>query len=329
MGKLVIINNPGHGGMLAKLGLWLLVPWLLVGCGADNDSVALGTLERDRIALTATASEIITAIKVKQGQQVSQGQVLLQLDTTEQQARVNQAQAQAASAKAHLQQLENGARAEDVAAAQARVAGAQATLANAEKTYRRFLALVNKEVLSKADLDEALAQRDAARANLKDAREQLLVLVNGTRPEQLAQAQADLAAANYGLAAEQKKLQDLTIKASRDGVIDDLPWHLGERVTMGSPVVILLANQAPYARVYVPASKRAAMQPGDQFKVRVDGVAGSFTGTLRQISSDPAFTPYYALSQKDRARLVYLAEIQLGEAAKQLPVGIPAQVMLP
>jgi HlyD family secretion protein len=104
-------------------------------------------------------------------------------------------------------------------------------------------------------------------------------------------------------------------------------WHVGERVTMGSTVAVLLADAAPYARVYVPEPWRAHLHVGDRKPVSVDGIAQPLTGTLRWISSEAAFTPYFALNATDRARLVYLAEFDL-EGGEALPTGVPAQVLL-
>ena len=104
-------------------------------------------------------------------------------------------------------------------------------------------------------------------------------------------------------------MAELSVIATRDGVLDSLPWNLGERVTAGSPVAVLLAGKAPYARVYVPEPYRVKINKGDTLKVRVDGLDQTFDGSVRWISSDPAFTPYYALNASDRARLMYLAEI--------------------
>jgi HlyD family secretion protein len=61
----------------------------------------------------------------------------------------------------------------------------------------------------------------------------------------------------------------------------------------------------------------------------VDGVAQPFTGALRYIAGEASFTPYYALTQRDRSRLAYLAEIDLPEpAARNLPAGVPVEVPL-
>jgi HlyD family secretion protein len=64
-------------------------------------------------------------------------------------------------------------------------------------------------------------------------------------------------------------------------------------------------------------------------EVRIDGVADPLPGTVRYVSSQASFTPYNSLTQKDRSRLAYLAEITVeGDAASNLPAGVPVQVRL-
>jgi HlyD family secretion protein len=71
------------------------------------------------------------------------------------------------------------------------------------------------------------------------------------------------------------------------------------------------------------------MLAGSRVAVAIDGVDGVLEGTVRFISAEAAFTPYYALTQKDRARLSYLAEVALDDArAASLPVGVPVQVTI-
>jgi len=302
---------------------------LLSACYGEDGNIALGNLERDRVALTATASEVLIALPVAQGTFVRKGTVLAQLDPAEQQAVVNQARAEVQKARFNLKKLENGAREEDIAKARASVAGAKAELVEAEATFNRFKDLTGRGTSSQAQLDSARANRDAALANLQSTDQQLKELVTGTRPEDLAIARAELAAAEASLATQQKILSDLTVTASRDGVLDNLPWNLGERVTVGSPVAVMLAGEAPYARVYVPEPHRVKINEGDTLQVRIDGVDQPIEGSVRWISSEASFTPYYALNQSERARLMYVAEIQLPDSARNLPNGVPAQVLLP
>ena len=88
----------------------------------------------------------------------------------------------------------------------------------------------------------------------------------------------------------------------------------------------LLVGDAPYARVYVPASVRPNIAIGDALKVKVEGVEEPFDATVRSIASESSFTPYFALTGEDASRLVYRAELVLkGEAARKLPAGLPVQ----
>jgi HlyD family secretion protein len=312
-----------------RLNFILILALLLLsaGCGDPGKDEALGTLERDRIVLKATADEIVISEPVPEGTMVAEGTLLVQLDDSRQRALVAKAEAEVAQAAARLEELRNGARPEEIAAATARVNGARAEVVEAEASYARAKTLLEQRLASQAALDRSLANRDAAEAMLESAQEELLTLTNGTRQEQLDQGAAALQAAEAQLALEQLRLSELSVVATRDAYLDSLPWHVGERVTLGATLAVLLANDRPYARVYVPEPWRARLRVGDRRPVRVDGVERALTGVLRWIATDPAFTPYYALNASDRARLVYLAEFDL-EDGDDLPTGVPAQVIL-
>jgi len=305
----------------------ILALLLAAGCTSDTLEEALGTLERDRIVLKATANEIIVGEPVPEGTLVAAGTLLVQLDDSRAQAQVAKATAEVARAQAILEELRNGARPEDIAAASARVNGARAQVVESEASFTRAKRLLGQKLAAQATLDRALANRDAAEAALESAVEELLRLTNGTRQEQLDQAEAAKQSAQAQLALEQHRLSELSIVATRDAYLDSLPWHVGERVDMGSTLAVLLANDRPYARVYIPETWRARLQVGDRRQVRVDGIEQPLTGVLRWIATDPAFTPYYALNANDRARLVYMAEFDL-EEGEDLPTGMPAQVIL-
>lgn len=316
-------------GTYPKLVVLTFTLIFLNACDNNKPGLALGTLERERIAHTATVSEVITALPIKAGNQVRKGTVLVKLDDTIQKALLAKAQAQMQQAKANLEKVHKGAREEEVAAASAQVAGAKAALVKSEANYQRAKILIKKELASQATLDNALASRDENTAKLHNAQEKLLQLINGARIEDLQIAEAILATTIAVVDSEKKKLNDLTITAKRDGLLDNLPWNLGERVTQGSPVAIILAGTAPFARIYVPEPYRVKIKVADKLTVHVDGLVTPIIGTVRWISSEPAFTPYFALNQEERANLMYLAEVQLPDSAADLPMGVPAQVQMP
>ncbi len=316
-----------------RLPTLMLIPVLSAlqaGCDlGEQQRLALGTLERDRVALTATVDEVLVDLPVARGTKVVKGTVLARLDDRQQRAQVDRSKADVAKAEANLRELQNGPRAEEIAAARAQVAGAEAALREAAITYERNLELRKSNSVSQAEVDKTLALRDSAEASLDADQQNLDELLAGTRVEDIQQAEAELAAAKAELAYQQALLSDLTIAATRDGVLDNLPWNLGERVTAGSPVVILLAGSQPYVRVYVPEPFRVRINQGDSLTVQVDGLEQTFTGKVRWISSEPSFTPYYGLNESDRSRLVYVAEVELPASAADLPNGVPAQVLMP
>jgi HlyD family secretion protein len=121
-----------------------------------------------------------------------------------------------------------------------------------------------------------------------------------------------------------------TVRAPRPGIVEALPYELGERPAAGRAVAVLLADGAPYARVYVPEPLRSRFAAGAQVELTVDGQDRRYRGVVRYVSAEAAFTPYYSLTQKDRSRLAYAAEIDLVEQeAARLPTGLPVQVLAP
>lgn len=264
----------------------------LAACGNESALPLTGTLERDRIELVAEAQEPIVEIPVHEGDRVKTGQVILQLGTEIYAAQLSQAQA-----------------ARDQAAA--RIPGAEATLVQAQKDYDRSLILAKQGTRAQSALDQDKAALDNARATRKAA------------GAALDQAQAALD--NMHISADR-----LSVRAPRDAIVDSLPYHLGERPPAHATVAVLLDAQDAYAQVYIPEPLRARAQAGLQAELRFDGVDKTYTGTLRYVSQDATFTPYYSLTERDRSRLAYLAKVYLqpGDAAS-LPSGAPVSVDFP
>lgn len=295
----------------------------LAGCDAGGEQL-LGTLEWDRVGLPAEASETVLSWQVAEGDRVEAGQLLLELDPRRQDARIAQARGEVAQAAARLAELSNGARSETIDSARASLARSRAEQVDAERNFTRIAELHRRKMLAVAELDRARAARDQAGAATRSAEAQLRELTNGTRPEQLEQAAAVLDSARAGLAQLEVGREHLSLRAPRAGVVDALPFKVGDRPPAGAEVASLLVGEAPYARVFVPADIRAQVQVGDRLRVFVEGIEQPFQARVRHIRSEASFTPYYALTGDDASRLMYRAELLLeGEAARRLPAGLP------
>jgi HlyD family secretion protein len=298
---------------------------LLCACAKPPDA-ALGTLERDRITLPAPVAERIAQIPVEEGATVAQGEVVLVLEGERTQARLDAVRADVARLQGALEEARNGPRPERIDEARQRLARADSLALNARREHERVDAVVGRGLLPRAERDRALAASQAADADVRAARAVLAELEHGTRSETVAQAEAALAGAQALQAAAAVDAERTQVRAPRDALVDSLPFEVGDQVTVGTPLAILLVGDAPYARVYVPQPLRLDLHVGSRAQVHVQGSDVVFAGTVRSVRSEPSFTPYYALSGDDASQLSYLAEVQLDADAAALPVGIPVRV---
>jgi HlyD family secretion protein len=304
-------------------------PWLpvlaagaLAGCAERGPAPIVGTLEWDRVAVTAELAEPVLRWNVAEGDRVDAGTPILELDARRQDARIAQAQSELDVSEARLAELAHGARIETIDAARANLARARAAQQDAETEYTRVAELRKRELVAQSAVDQALAARNQRRAETQANEAQLRELTQGTRPEQIEQASASVAAARAALESLKLTRERLTVRAPRAGRIDSLPFRAGDQPPVGAELVSMLVGDTPYARVFVPTPRRTEVDIGTRFEVRIEGVAQPYPARLRSIRSEPSFTPYYALAGNDASRLVYRAELEL-EGGADLPAGLP------
>lgn len=309
---------------------WFVTVLLLTLGACDNadDTFMVGTLERDRVEVTVESNEPIVAIHVQDGQMLRTGDLILEQDPNRLERILAQQVALRDQAAARLAELERGPRSETIREARAQLESARASAKNAESNLKRVQELFARDLSDQSTLDSATTLSETSSAAVKAASESLNRLLNGTTVEELDQAIAALRAAEAALSRIQLDIDRLRVYAPVNGMLDKRLYQLGERPQIGATVGVILDDARTYARIYVPEPLRASVQPGRQLQVRVDGSGEVFTGTVRWVSADASFTPYFALTEHDRSRLTYLAEVDVPEAAS-LPSGVPLEVDFP
>jgi len=300
---------------------------LLASCAAEeNPNLVVGELASDRHELTAEVSEPILSIAILEGEVVIAGQILIEQDSTRATARLAEATAALAQHQARLDELVRGPRSEQVTAARANVEGATQEFEFRQSELTRVKEVHARGLASPDLLDRARAALDAAEANLKLRLAQLEERLAGTTIEELAQAEQ---AVKQAAARRDNALVDVerhTLRAPVDGIVDSRLFELGERPAPGQPMVIMLSGAQPYARVFVPEPLRVRIAPGTEALIYVDGLDQVIDGRVRWVSSEAAFTPYFALTERDRGRLSYVAKVDIGETRQRLPDGVPVNV---
>ena len=309
------------GSLLAALSL------LLVACDAPNLQ-ALGQLQSERVELVTESAEPILVISVAEGDELAPGDVLLTQDSSRIEARLLSMQAEIDRVTALLDEQTAGTRAETIAVAKARLEAAKVELTLGEKSLMRLEELKSKGLTSTESVDVATRNLAASRAQVALADAQLEELEAGVRQEQISQTRALLSSLNsqYALLLiDQKRLE---IRSPSSARVDALPYEVGERPRPGDAVAILLIGDQPLARVYIPEIVRAQINLGTNLDVTIDGIEKVVSGRVLRIEAEASFTPYFALSEQDRGRLSYIAELELDYAGPRLPEGLPVQINL-
>ena len=307
----------------------LMLSLVLMACDAANeDSRVVGQLESDRIEIRSEVFEPIVEIAVAEGQSVSKGDLLLRQDDARISARIDETEAALAQSRARLDELVRGPRKEQIDAARANVDGARQELEFRQTEFERAQKVFERELSSEGRLDTAKAALDRAKATLEVEEARLQELLSGTTVEELAQAEQAVQQVESRLSALQIDLDRHQPQAPVDGIVDSRLFEAGEQPTVGQPMLILLSGAQPYARIYVSESQRVHVRPGTEARVYVDGLTEPFDGSVRWISSEAAFTPYFALTEHDRGRLSFLAKVDILGARERLPDGVPVEVEL-
>ena len=311
------------------IALTLILPGVLLGaCESSQDPYrVVGQLASDRLELSAEFAEPIVEIATTEGSAVTAGQVLVQLDTARAATRLAEAEAALAQQQARVDELVRGPRGEQIQAARASVDGAVRELGFRRNELTRVREIHEKGLASAELLDSTKAALDGAEASHRMALAVLEERLAGTTIEELRQAEQ---AAKQALARRDSARIDLdrhTIRSPVDGILDSRVLETGERPTVGQPLVVVLSGSQPHARVYVPEAIRVHIRPGTGALIHVDGMAEPVEGRVRWVASDPAFTPYFALTERDRGRLTYLAKVDIVDDLARLPDGVPVEVV--
>ena len=312
--------------MIRKLPTFSLV--VLAACSADDDpNRVVGELASDRVELVAESNEPIIEILVAEGTVVSAGELLLRQDARRASARLAEAEGALREAAARQAELVRGPRQELIAAARANLQGAEKELSFRQADYERVRAIAERDLAAQGDLDQARASLDAAYAMRDLRRAELEERLAGTTIEELDQAEAAVVQAEARRVSALIDVERHDIRAPVDGIADTRLFEVGERPDPGQPVMVLLAGTQPHARVYVPERLRAQIRPGSKATLYVDGFGEPLRGRVRWVASESAFTPYFALTERDRGRLSFIAKIDLDEDRERLPDGVPLEAV--
>lgn len=271
----------------------------------------------------------IRRVAVQEGEAVTNGQLIAELDATRYEAAVAKAQARVAMQKQVVARLRAGSRPEEIARAQAQVRGAEASLTNSLQKQTRSQTLAKDDYVPQQQLDNARTAVDVARATLDTAQQSAALAEQGPRKEDIAAAQAQLGAYEAALELARQELADSKLYAPVDGIIQNRILEPGDMASPQRPVYTLALNDPVWVRAYVPEVDLGKVYQGMAADVRTDSFPGKvYEGWVGYISPSSEFTPKQVETTDLRTRLVYQMRVFVKNPQNELRLGMPATVRL-
>ena len=137
-------------------------------------------------------------------------------------------------------------------------------------------------------------------------------------------------AARAAVQATEAIRDQLVLLAPADGVVLTRFAERGEVIAAGVPVVAIGVVRSPWVRAYIGERYVARVKPGLTVRIRADGYSDStFTGHITEIAPRAEFTPRAALTERERADLVFGIKVSIDDSSGRLKAGMPVQVDLP
>lgn len=297
---------------------------------AEHETLTFyGNVDIREVQVAFFSTGRIKELYVREGDAVTNGQLIAELDAVRYEAAVERAQAQVVMQTQRVGRMEAGSRPEEIARAQAQVCGAEAALTDALQKQTRAQALAKDDYVSQQQLDSADTVVHVARANLDALTQVAKLTVEGPRKEDIAAARAQLNVYDASLKLARQELTDSKLFAPADGIIQNRILEPGDMVSPQRPVYTLALNDPVWVRAYVSESDLGKVSEGMAANVLTDSFPGKvYEGRVGYISPSSEFTPKQVETTDLRTRLVYQMRIYVNNKTNELRLGMPATVQL-
>ncbi|GKS63622.1 secretion protein HylD [Nitrospira sp.] len=340
----------------AAIGGYVAFERVVLNSGLPEGLIQVnGRIEGDHVSIAGKYPGRIQELLVREGDQVTKGQVLIKLDDAQTIARVEQARRGFEAVKAEVQAahadlavlnldvpLAIESAGAEVLEYRAKVARANAVEKEARSDAQRFRELVEKDEATRQQWEQAemrwnVAKRDIAIAHAGQAKAENKSAQAELGWKRIRAKEAEVAAlerrrdqAYAALVEAQSVLTDLTITAPSEGTITTRMVDVGEVVSTGAPLLELVNLDRLYLKVYVPEVQVGKVRLDLPAKIYTDAFPDRpFDATVRYIASKAEFTPKEVQTPDERVKLIFPVKLYLSENPDHcLTPGLPADAVI-
>jgi multidrug resistance efflux pump len=235
-----------------------------------------------------------------------------QFDVNAAEASVSQAESSVTIEQLQHDQMEAGARAEELAATRAQLAQAQARVQMAQ-----------------VQLEQAQQAVNAAETQVRKSQAQLELTLAGAKAETISVAEAKVAQARADVATLEVQREKLSLRAPMDGLVTERMVYEGETVVVGARLFVLSTLDPVILTIYVPENRIGRVRVGQAADLSVDAYPGrTFHGEVVHIASQAEFTPRNIQTREEQTTTVFAVRIKIPNPERTLKPGMTADATI-
>jgi HlyD family secretion protein len=273
-----------------------------------------GTLEARTVNVGSLAGGRVVRVLVDEGSHVTSGQLIAQLETETVDRQIAEQQAAIEAAKANLAKAVAGPRNEEIAKA-------AAVATNDERDRVRMQHLYRDGIVSRELFEDAATKA-------KTSAEDLRVLQQGTRKEDIDAARAEVEQQQRRLSTLMKQRAESDVKSTVTGVVQSFGLRPGDLVAPNQTVAEILEADQLWVRVFVPETLLGLVRVGQDVRVRTDTYPNDwFRGHVSTVSSQGEYTPRNVQTRAQRAEQVFGVKVVV-DPNPRLHAGMATEVDL-
>ncbi|GAU78591.1 HlyD family secretion protein [Fusibacter sp. 3D3] len=297
---------------------------------AVSTPVYTGFIECNITKAMSQSSGKIIEINVEEGQQVSKGDLIAIIDSSDLLFQKDKIIAEIAIKENKLEDLIEGADANDFKQITLQQEGLKLKIAlatdqlkiksNQLEDARALLEsnAISAEQLENVELAYQQAQTDLSVLNKEYEKTTLAYedLLEGVNPHTLAIAEEELKLSEIARQSIERKIEETHIFAPSEGRIRHVYFNENEMVSTGAILADLLEQESLYVQFYVDEANFSKIELGGNIKLILDGSGETFTAKITKISDYAQFTPKNISTKADRQSLVFKVKADLEESAE-------------
>nr|BFD45141.1 HlyD family efflux transporter periplasmic adaptor subunit [Pseudomonas sp. FFPRI_1] len=265
-------------------------------------SMGNGRLEATEVQIASKIPGRLAEVRVNEGDKVLQGQLLARMDTRTLEAQRSQAEAEVVRAR------------ENLSAAEANVQLRQSELLLANQELKRSQELFKRGFASQQIIDQQQARLNTGNAAVLAAQ------------AQVAAVKAAIGAAQAQVAQLTSEIDDSSLRAPIDGIIQLRLAEPGEVLGAGGRVLLLIDPNDQYMNLYLPASVTGRLTVGDESRILLDALPNQpLPAKISFVAAKSQFTPKEVETRDERQKLVFRVKVRLTQpaAVPQAKPGMP------